>query len=321
MPDENIETVFKIVQKFIETPPLIVWGSGATISFGLPSMWDLNEALKKEIKDFDIKNENLEIELGKEKYQEKMPQIKKIIWDTIHKIDIQVLEKVLLGNPEFNGVEVLIKKLIDTHPKVVNIITTNYDRVLEYVLSYNNIPFTDGFNGKILSIFDNTLFKDRDMVNLIKVHGSLNWFNVNDDIRYINCYSDKYEPQIITPSKDKYREAHRSPYRELIRKSDSLIETASSFLVVGFGFNDEHLTPKIREKVKEGIPTVLITKEVTENTKEELKDANKYIFLEDSSKENKTKITYKTSKDSTEISLEIDGSYWQLNKFMEILQL
>ncbi len=319
MPDENIETVFKIVQKFIETPPLIVWGSGATISFGLPSMWHLNEALKKEIKDFDIQNENLEIELGKEKYQEEMPQIKKIIWDTIHKIDIQVLEKVLSGNPEFNGVKVLIEKLIYTHPKVVNIITTNYDRVLEYVLSYNNIPFTDGFNGKMLSIFDNTLFKNRDMVNLIKVHGSLNWFNVNDDIRYINCYSDKYEPQIITPSKNKYREAYHSPYRELIQKSDSLIETASSFLVVGFGFNDEHLTPKIRAKVKKGIPIVLITKEVTENTKEELKDADKYIFLEDSSNENKTKITYKTSKDSTEISLEIDGSYWQLNKFMEIL--
>jgi len=72
LPDENIETVFKIVQKFIEKPPLIVWGSGATIAFGLPSMWHLNEALKKELEDFDIENENLEIELGKEKYQKVM---------------------------------------------------------------------------------------------------------------------------------------------------------------------------------------------------------------------------------------------------------
>lgn len=319
MPNENIETVFKLVQKFTENPPLIVWGSGATIAFGLPSMWHLNEALKKELKDFDITNDNLEIELGKDKYEESMPEIKKIIWDTIHEKDIQVLERVLLDNPEFNGVKALIEKLIEAHPKVVNIITTNYDRVLEYILSYNNLPFTDGFNGKMLSTFDNTLFKDKDMVNLIKVHGSLNWFNINDDIRHINCYSDKYEPQIITPSKNKYREAYHNPYRELIQKSDSLIETALSFLVIGFGFNDEHLTPKIRAKVKKGIPIILLTKEVTNNTKEELKDADKYILLEESSIENKTKVTYKTSKDFTEMILDIDGSFWQLNKFMEIL--
>lgn len=319
MSNENIEKVFKIVQKFIETPPLIVWGSGATISFGLPSMWHLNEALKEKLKDFDLKNENLEMELGKDKYNEDMPKIKKIIWDTIYDKDILVLEKVLSNNSEFDGVKALIAKLMEVHPQVVNIITTNYDRVLEYILSYTDVPFTDGFNGKMLSVFDNNLFKEKNIVNLIKVHGSLNWFNVDNDIRYMNFFSNEYEPQIITPSKNKYREAYHSPYRELIQKSDSLIETASSFLVVGFGFNDEHLTPKIRAKVKRGVPIVLLTKEVTENTKKELKDADKYILLEGIPDVDKTKVTYKTSKTTMEEVLEIDGSFWQLNKFMEIL--
>jgi hypothetical protein len=31
--------------------------------------------------------------------------------------------------------------------QVVNIVTTNYDRVLEYIMSYNDISFTDGIKG------------------------------------------------------------------------------------------------------------------------------------------------------------------------------
>jgi len=309
LPDKNIETVSKIVQKFIEKPPLIIWGLETSIFFGLSSKWNLNEILKYR---------NIDIESSMDKYQA-TAEIKRIIWDTVHNTDIKVLEKILSNDPEFNGIKVLIEKLIETHPKALNIITTNYDRVLEYILSYNNIPFTDGFSGKMLSKFDNTLFKERDMVNIIKIHGSLNWFNVNDEIRYIDCYVDKYEPQIVIPNKNRYREVYRSPYADLMKKSDSLIETASSLLVVGFEFDDEDLTSKIRTKVKRGIPIVLITEEVSKNTKEELKDANRYILLENSPTKDKTKITYKTSENTTETILEVDGSFWQLNKFIEIL--
>ncbi len=92
--EEIRENIFKIVQTFLKNPPLIVWGSGATISFGLPSMFDLNEELKSQIEDFNTTNENLEIELGKDKYQDKMPQIKKVIWEKINQADISVLEKL-----------------------------------------------------------------------------------------------------------------------------------------------------------------------------------------------------------------------------------
>jgi hypothetical protein len=54
----------------------------------------------------------------------------------------------------FKGIKTMISKFTDAHPQVLNIITTNYDRVLEYIMSYNDMPFTDGFNGKTLSIFE-----------------------------------------------------------------------------------------------------------------------------------------------------------------------
>jgi len=113
--EEILENIFKIVQTFLKNPPLIVWGSGATIPFGLPSMRNLNEELKEKIDDFDKTNNNLEIELGKEKYQDKMPQIKKIIWEKVNQADISVLKKIISNNTSnFNGIKLLIEKFIET---------------------------------------------------------------------------------------------------------------------------------------------------------------------------------------------------------------
>lgn len=317
--EEIRENIFKIVQTFLKNPPLIVWGSGATIPFGLPSMWDLNEELKSKIEDFNTENDNFETELGKEKYQDKMPQIKKVIWDKVNQADVSVLESIISNNTnKFNGIKLLIEKFIETHPQIVNIVTTNYDRVLEHIMSYHNFPFTDGFNGKVLSIFDETEFKDKEIVNVIKVHGSLNWFDVDGEIRFLPFISKGESPKIIAPGKNKFKEAYGSPYRELIQKADNLIKAASSFLVVGFGFNDEHLTPKIKTKINKGTPIVLITKNVSDSSLKELERAEKYILFEEG-KSSKTKVTYKENNLSQRQEIELEGDLWQLNNFMEIL--
>lgn len=318
MSQKTKDNIFKITQTFLKSPPLVVWGSGATVSFGLPSMWDLNEALKKEISDFDTSNDNLEDELGKEKYQEKLPQIKQVIWREVNNADVSALKKFIDNETDdFSGIKLLIEKFIETHPQVLNIVTTNYDRVLEHLLSYQDVNFTDGFDGKTLSIFDETNFKDKKIVNLVKVHGSLNWFNINNEIRYLSSETNS-NPQIVVPSKNKFEETYNLPYRELIQKSDALINNALSFLVVGFGFNDKHLTPRIETNIKKGIPLVLITKEISKNTFKELKNAEKYILFEEA-KIGKTKVIYKENSSSEKVEKLIEGDFWQLNKFMEIL--
>ena len=315
--EEIKDKVFKMVQTFLKDPPLIVWGSGATIPFGLPSMEDLNKELKDKIDGFDMQNDNLEIELGKEQYQDKMPEIKKIIWEKVNQADISVLEKIISNNTNvFKAIETMINKFTETHPQVVNIVTTNYDRVLEYIMSYNDISFTDGFNGKTLSRFDDNKFKSKKIVNLVKVHGSLNWFYIDGETRFLPSISKNETPKIIIPSKDKFKETYGSPYRELIQKSDNSIKDANSFLIVGFGFNDEHLTPEIEKKIRKGAPIVLITKNVSPSSFIVLENATKYILFE-KSKNGKTKVTYKKDSESKEVKL--NGNFWELNKFMEIL--
>lgn len=320
MDDEVKDEIFSTIQTFLKMPPLVVWGSGATVSLGLPTMWKLNELLKEKIVGFDSEGmNNLEAELGKDKYITNLPAIKKVIWDAIKSADINALKEIVSNkNDDIDGIKKLLNKFYSVHPQKIDIITTNYDRILENVLSYNNLPFSDGFNGKELSIFNEKLFKKDKNVNLIKVHGSLNWFNVGGDIRYLTEHNEDFEPYIISPGNKKYKQTYSKPYRELIQIADDYIKTSSSFLVVGFGFNDEHLTPQIIHQVKQGVPIVIISKKITESCKKELVEAQKFIFLEENG-ENETRVFYRLNVNSEINEVIIKDDYWQLKKFMEII--
>ncbi len=312
------EDIFLNIQRILADPPLIIWGSGATISFGLPSMNDLNEELKQQLPSFNQKNDNLEAELSKQQYESSLEEIKNIIWQKINEADKKVLEKIASNNnDEFEGIRLMISTFTKPFPKLLNIVTTNYDRVLEYVMSYHNFNYTDGFDGKRLSRFYRENFRDKNMINLIKVHGSLNWFDVNDETRFLNDPINDEKPKIIPPSQGKYRETHESLYRDLLQISDDKIRAAKSFLVVGFGFNDEHLTPHIKNAVREGIPIIVITKKILDSTHKELRHAKEYFFLEESN--GKTLVTYKIRGKSETKKHTLEGNLWQLQEFMGIL--
>jgi len=152
----------------------------------------------------------------------------------------------------------------------------------------------------------------------MKVHGSLDWFDVDHEVRKLST-DFGYDPVMIPPGKNKYRTTHNSPYRELMQKSDDAIKKASSFLVVGFGFNDEHITPLVSKKTKSGIPIVVVTMKVTSTTEKELEKAKKVIYVEADADISKSRI--RILENGAIVSDDVvDGDYWKLNTFMDILQ-
>lgn len=316
------DQIYKLIQEYLKDPPVVIWGSGATIDYGLPSMRDLNGVLKSQFPSFNKDNNNLEDELGEDKYKDTFPKMKTLIYETVKERDLKVLVDILNNPSKYEGIKKMIEKFLEPHPHIFNIITTNYDRVLEYVLAFYNINYVDGFSGRLLSVFNEELFdlkykKYKNTVQLIKVHGSLNWFKVNDEIRYFDI-SQSYEPVIIPPGKRKYEMAYDEPYRDLIRISDDLIKRAKSLLIVGFGFNDAHLTPKIKECMKKNIPVVVIAKNITQTTAELLSVAGCFLAIEEAGGDNESKLTYKNRGERQQTIITIDGSLWQLKKFMEI---
>ncbi|MBC6416067.1 MAG: SIR2 family protein [Bdellovibrionales bacterium] len=316
------DNFLKDIQKFLKkTPVVIIWGSGATIPYGLPSMSDLKQCLKSELG--ELKEEtNLETELGKIHEQSKIDKLKELIRKEILKKDLKCLNKSIEDDNYLKEIEIMIKIFYKAHPQKIDIITTNYDQVLEYALSKLNYNFTDGFKGRALTKFNPKLFGKKEIINLIKVHGSLNWFfDKNKEVFCLppeNKINNLKCAMVLPAEKNKYHETFQEPYRTLINQSDRVIEKAKSFLVIGFGFNDEHLTPKIDNKIKKDTPIVIITKKATDSCKEKLKNANKYCLLEEN-KENRTKVTIKTKKNTEEKVFHLQKQYWQIKYFMEVL--
>lgn len=314
----DVDDIYGIIQDYLKEPPLVIWGSGATIGFGLPSMSQLKDEIAGAVPSFDKTCVDLETELGKDKYEADLPQIRKVIRDTVQKADIQAKKQLLKDSACFEGIRRLTFFCHNPHPKVMNVVTTNYDCILEYVWGLNGFPYSDGFAQQELSMFDDNEFRDKGIINLMKVHGSLNWFDINHDIRKLN--SDfGYDPVMIPPGKNKYRTTYNSPYRELIRKSDEAIKRASSFLVVGFGFNDEHITPLLSKKTNAGAPIVVVTMNVTATTENLLKSAKKVVYVEADTDKSKSHIRIVEYGDKRYDGV-IDGDFWTLNKFMDILQ-
>lgn len=313
----DIDEIYTTIQTYLGEPPLVIWGSGATIGFGLPSMSKLKDAIGAAIPTFDKTCTDLEAELGKDKYEADLPQIRRVIRDVVNAADIKAKENLLKSTDDFEGIKRLTNFCHNPHPKVMNVVSTNYDRILEYVWGYNGFRYTDGFEQQELSVFDENKFLDKDIINLMKVHGSLDWFDVDHEVRKLR--SDfGFDPVMIPPGKNKYRTTHNSPYRELMQKSDDAIKKAHSFLVVGFGFNDEHITPLVSKKTKAGTPIVVVTMKVTPTTEKQLEKAKKVIYIEADTDISKSRIRIIENGDTISDTVE-NGQFWMLNKFMDIL--
>ena len=182
----------------------------------------------------------------------------------------------------------VIKKIYDALPEstpALHILTPNYDMLFEYMCEREGILYTNGFIGGItktvnweaisLAILQKKMVVNGKRVRetyspkkhciLYKVHGSLNYFFHHDVIIENNSWSwfppEFAERVLITPGLAKYQSLQR--YRqELIQKPDIAIENASSFLFLGYGFNDSHLEEYIKRKlVNQSSPGLIVTRD------------------------------------------------------------
>jgi len=159
--------------------------------------------------------------------------------------------------------------------------------------------------------------RDR-VVNIWKVHGSLDWF-LKDDGEIV-CFPNSiniisnYNPLIVPPSKGKYNLTHKEPYRDVISQADNAFSRAGSFLCIGYGFNDDHIQPKLIEQIKNGKPIVVLCKKATEACKHNVMsaDVKKYMIIEYSS-------DGETLVSSNNLNKTYHGNFWKLPEFIQAI--
>ncbi len=162
----------------------------------------------------------------------------------------------------------------------LNIFTTNYDRLIEAGSELAGLHLLDRFVGNLTPLFRSSRL-DLDMhynppgirgeprylegvARFTKLHGSLDWVQVDDDIRRIGLPfgADKIQPYLqapglhdatshqlmIYPNAAKDRETADYPYVELFRDLAAAICRPNSTLVTyGYSFGDEHINRIIRD--------------------------------------------------------------------------
>lgn len=173
----------------------------------------------------------------------------------------------------------LIKHLLKP-PTGLPIVTTNYDRLVEIAVEEAGVGvdtmFTGRFAGTLnereskLSFCRNVTFKKpnftyhyRPRAIVCKPHGSLDWY-LRDGKPV--CYAGDLPSAsrlIITPGHNKFRNGYESPFDHHRSRANEAIDRASRFLILGYGFNDDHLETHLSPAIRGGKPTLMMTRSLS----------------------------------------------------------
>ncbi|EUJ20557.1 SIR2 family protein [Listeria aquatica] len=159
------------------------------------------------------------------------------------------------------GLKKLISYLsnsVDVNRPIVDIMTPNYDRVIEILCDSLEIQVINGYLGGAVGAFKSDLLKNprayyrmkrppNRYIRLFKPHGSINWIRSNEQIFQIHdnkrLLEDIENIEIIAPGGAKYEEGfsniqyvnHRDGFTQSLEE-----ELDASLLFFGYGFNDPH---------------------------------------------------------------------------------
>lgn len=230
-----------------------------------------------------------------------------------------------LKNSTFPALTSIINKFIQS-AGITNIITTNYDRLIEYAADLAEGKYCTGFaEGEIRKFkqFPTTTPSSR-KTNIFKVHGSIDWFkHAETNALYSlatfdeSILKDYFSPRIVTPGISKYRETHNDPFRSVITEADKALRNSNAYLCIGYGFNDDHIQPIIIEENRnKNKPIVIVTKEITLKIKK--------IFLSGSGNDLNSLIISKGKNGGANVIFpkseneNYPEEYWKLDEFYKL---
>ena len=231
-------------------------------------------ALSNGAKQLTIKSD-ISVDVDKLSLEECIRQVTKVL---ANNCNVEVGENELLTHKNF------IRKLLSRpfNLKRVNIFTLNYDTLIEQAADSAGIELFDGFVGTNRRYFRPESYEqdlhipiettkgkvhphDR-VLRLYKLHGSITWKALyassfdSYGVEMVNYERIKDEDRLlIYPATSKYGDSLGMPYAELFRRfSSNVTRPQSTLLVVGYGFEDEHVNTIIEQEVVSPSFTLLI---------------------------------------------------------------
>lgn len=329
----------KQAQEYYSKAPVIILGSGASAAYGMSGMGalskhliaytDITELSHKDTLAWEefcallIDKVDLETALHRISISETLTsRIIETTWGLINSEDTSIFIKSLQSN-SFFALTKLLRHIFSSNLKTANIITTNYDRLAEYACEQGRFYHYTGFtHGYFRQLATPTEVSTTRKVNIWKVHGSIDWFHspLEDTIAISNIQSipNDFKPEIVTPGVQKYQKTHLEPYRSIINNADLAINAANSYLCIGYGFNDEHIQPKLMSKCqRQNTPITIITYALSDSAKKLIlgERAKNYLAIERGETDNQS-IIYSSLAKSPFV---VDKNLWSLDGFLSLI--
>lgn len=302
----EIEKLKYSAQRCLQGVPSIVIGSGYSAGYGLPTVGQLSKFLIDNLKptskeegdqweQFKKLSEANTLEQALQKIgtlnHDLLNKIVRLTWQQIATLDAKVrLDSI--RDPRSLALYRLIEYLFSSSQNAVSIVSTNYDLLCEYSISsfgaFHCTGFLPGMIGNREDNIHTTYLRGgfpARTVNLWKVHGSLDWFSFGSGIirADLSEVPEDFVPQIITPGIEKYQRALKEPFRTVLSGADQALSNATSFLCIGYGFNDEHIQEKLVDRINRyAKPICILAMQLTPATKSFLAGlkTSEYIAIE-----------------------------------------
>jgi len=331
MPME-LNDVFRAVQEITCKKPLLFVGTGGSIPYGIPGMNKLCEYLKEELSPCfsaepawdsflqELDNgDGLESALLKVALPDKIQTgILYATWNLVADADLQLFNDLVYGKVHI-ALGDLLQYFYRAAPQCVNIITTNYDRMIEYACDFASLPIDVRLNGQYYRTQKQDLLQSKNTVNLLKVHGSLDLFQDTLQRTFALPLQGKIPegltPKIITPGVTKFQNVFQDPFHGILHSANNLIGSAQSYLCIGYGFNDDHIQAQMLSEASRGKPILLITKEVSDHAAHLLVErAKHYITISEGSIPGTSEVVIDKNV------MTFEGDFWKVEGLLSILQ-
>lgn len=338
---DNIVEDIKQRNLSINNMPKLIIGTGLSIIYEVPGMWRLAEHLNNTIL---TSEDNELVELWKKRYEKinkagleaglkDLTEAEQGLLDAIKKITARFIldeeekihDDVMKRDTGFSRLLQYLAGTVSANNRIIDIMTPNYDRIIELVCDKCRIGVITGFSGSLYCKFDRNLLKTpvnqadhrnhTVWVRLFKPHGSINWLNENDtdiltnNYRILSAKADCID--IVTPGSSKFKAGMtNNTFRVMREEFNDLLGSPKnhSLLIYGYGFNDEQFDVVLFENVQKNI--LILSKDVQQKILDKAMDRkNITVFYQDNGKDY---MIYQSKKYS------IDMPLWNIDRFAEI---
>lgn len=292
---QPIDELKKELQGFFQDGLVIVIGSGFSAAEGIPGMAALQDYLAAQVParvggvDRDCWTEingHLLAKKGLEAALLACPPtipledvIVGLTAELIEPAESRILEEVITGKRTL-PLSTFLPHANPQPNRALPVVTTNYDRLIEVSAEAIGWAADTMFIGQVVGrlnpeLSQTSLIKgivggrqpriERRMhLQVSKPHGSIDWFQGADGPLRTSI-TVNLRRLIITPGRNKYRKGYDQPFDLHRELGNRAIDQAARLLILGYGFNDDHLETHLSDRLRRGTPCLTLVKALTEN--------------------------------------------------------